>query len=76
MNASEYKRGLGRAIKQHRQLLGYTSQDEFAASVGLHRTYIGAIERGERNISLENLLRISMTLEMKLSDLCKSAEEF
>ena len=38
------------------------SQDEFALRSGLHRTYIGAVERGEVNVSLVNVIRIAATL--------------
>jgi transcriptional regulator with XRE-family HTH domain len=40
----------------------------------LHRTYIGGIERGERNVSLRNLFRIAGTLEIPLSQLLAEAE--
>lgn len=42
---------------------------------GLHPNYIGAVERGEPNISLRNLLRIADALEMPLSQLIQEAEE-
>jgi len=45
------------------------SQDELAKRAGLHRTYIGSIERSERNISLINLERVAKALKVKISDL-------
>lgn len=42
------------------------SQEAFADLCGLHRTYIGAIERGERNISLENIEKIARTLGVSI----------
>ncbi len=45
------------------------SQEEFAAMCGLDRTYIGGIERGERNIALVNIEKIAKTLRISLSRL-------
>jgi transcriptional regulator with XRE-family HTH domain len=59
---------LGLAIRQLRRARG-VSQEAFAASCRLHRTYIGGIERGERNVSFANLLRIADALEVRPSEL-------
>lgn len=45
------------------------SQDELAALSGLHRTYIGSVERGEQNISLRNILKIAASLGIPASEL-------
>jgi len=45
------------------------SQEQLAAKAGLHRTYIGMIERGEKNITLQNIEKIAVALSMKLSDI-------
>ena len=45
------------------------SQEQLAEQSGYHRTYIGAIERGERNITLSTLERIAFTLEIRASQL-------
>jgi transcriptional regulator with XRE-family HTH domain len=50
------------------------SQEEFAHVSGLHRTYIGQIERGEKNISFENLSKISIVLGISLSELLEGLE--
>lgn len=74
MTAPKIKRSLGKAIRTHRKALGH-SQEAFADLVGLHRTYVGAIERGERNPSLDNLLKIADELRVPLSRLLREAEE-
>jgi transcriptional regulator with XRE-family HTH domain len=58
----------GARVREARQKLGI-SQEELAARCELHRTYIGGIERGERNISLQNLFKIAEALEITASSL-------
>ncbi len=65
---------MGRTIRDLRAEQGY-SQESFADAVGLHRTYMGGIERGERNVGVSNLSRIAETLEMPLSELISVAEK-
>ena len=45
------------------------SQEELAARVGLHRTYIGMIERAEKNITLTNMEKIAKALSKKVNEL-------
>ena len=57
------QRAFGDRMRALRRRLGI-SQDELALRNGLHRTYIGAVERGERNLNLFNIHRIAETLEV------------
>jgi transcriptional regulator with XRE-family HTH domain len=66
MNSSLRK--IGAHIRELRHQTGI-SQEELADRAGLHRTYIGAIERGERNVGLINLFRIARALKVKLAEL-------
>ncbi|WP_272506363.1 helix-turn-helix domain-containing protein [Salinibacter ruber] len=45
------------------------SQEELAHRAKLDRSYVGSVERGERNISLENIVKLSRALEISLADL-------
>ena len=58
----------GERVRKLRKANGF-SQEEFAAECGLDRTYVGGIERGERNVSLRNLERLAITLELTLGEL-------
>jgi len=51
------------------------SQEELAEKVGIHRTYIGSVERGERNVSIINLFYIARSLSSSLSELFESINE-
>lgn len=59
---------LGATIRRLRTAKGF-SQEGFADACGLDRTYIGGVERGERNLGFKNLLRISETLSIQPSEL-------
>lgn len=54
---------IGQRLKQFREA-EHLSQEAFANRLGLHRTYMGALERGERNISLQVLERLAKELEV------------
>ena len=57
-----------------RKLKGF-SQEEFAAEASLGRTYYGRIERGEQNISIQNLIQIALTLQVELAELLPSLRQ-
>ena len=56
-----------RKIRLEREL----SQEALADLAGLHRTYIGSVERGERNISIDNIERLAKALDCKVTELLK-----
>lgn len=61
-------RDFGENLRAARKERGY-SQESFAHAVDLDRTYIGGIERGERNPGLKTIVRIADALEMEVIDL-------
>lgn len=63
----------GAAVRRLRVGRGF-SQEEFADHCGLDRTYVGGVERGERNIGLVNVYRIAGALSLNVSVLFKSIE--
>ncbi len=58
----------GMLLRAQRQSVGI-SQEELAFRSGLHRTYVGSVERGERNLSLENIFVFAKTLGCHPRDL-------
>jgi transcriptional regulator with XRE-family HTH domain len=63
---------LGAAIRAKREALG-VSQEDFAEICGVHRTYQGQVERGEKNLSFSNLLRFAKVCRVKPSVLLAKA---
>ena len=62
------KSRFGTRLRQIRDERGY-SQEELAEKAGLHRNYVGGIERGERNVALENIVKLAKALSIKPGDL-------
>jgi len=58
----------GKRIKEERKKHNY-SQEQLAEKAGLHRTYIGMIERAEKNITLVNIEKISKALKLNISEI-------
>ncbi len=69
---SKAQQKLGKTIRTSRLSLGY-SQENFASVCDLHRTYIGALERGEKNVTLNNIVKIAEALEMTAAALLEKA---
>lgn len=59
----DHRLAFGRKVRELRELAGL-SQEAFAELAGLHRTYIGSIERGERNVSIDNIVKIAAALSV------------
>jgi transcriptional regulator with XRE-family HTH domain len=62
------KADFGSLVRQFRTNLGW-SQEELASHSGLDRTYIGGVERGERNVSLMNIIKIAEALNVEPKNL-------
>ena len=69
-----YKEKFGKAVKflRNRKQI---SQEKFALEIGMDRTYLSSVESGKRNISLENIEKISKGLGLSISELFKYIEE-
>jgi transcriptional regulator with XRE-family HTH domain len=64
---------LGQVIRDRRKRMGH-SQESFADAAGVHKNYMGSVERGERNVSLRNLKLIAKALGLPLTMLIALAE--
>jgi transcriptional regulator with XRE-family HTH domain len=65
---------LGRNLRRYRKRLGI-SQEDLADVLAVHRTYIGGVERGERNLTLKSVERIAATLGADPTELLRSEGE-
>jgi transcriptional regulator with XRE-family HTH domain len=63
---------LGSAIRERRDELE-VSQEQLAEMIGVHRNYVGTIERGEQNLTIETLVRFADTFKCKPSELLDEA---
>ncbi len=64
----------GKKVRELRTESGY-SQEGFAFACNLHRTYIGCIERGEKNITITNIEKIAKALKVEISQLFSSSNK-
>ena len=67
------RRMLGAAVRVRRRALGL-SQEEFAEKVDCHRNFVGRIERGEQNPTVDTLVRIARALRCKVRDIIIEAD--
>lgn len=66
--SSSAREVFAKRLRQIRQLRGL-SQEKLADLTGLHRTYVGSVERSERNVSIDNMERFAQALEINLTEL-------
>jgi transcriptional regulator with XRE-family HTH domain len=69
----ELQRIVGRNIRRLRRARG-VSQEDLAADIGVHRTYMGGVERGERNLTLRSLERLAARLGVSPLSLLEDRE--
>jgi len=69
----DLQRRLGARIRELRTNLGYT-QESFADAIGLHRNYMGAIERGEQNLTLKTMQVVAQGLNTSVSKLLEGLD--
>ena len=67
-----HRRQFGMAVRRRRQGLGL-SQEKLAEAADCHRNFIGNIERGEQNLSLDSMVRFAKALKCSLADLFGNA---
>ena len=72
MKIPKYRKILGENIRTHRRNMKW-SQEKLAEKSDLHHNYIGDIERGEENVSVDALMRIAAALKITLTELIKGA---
>jgi len=68
MEAKQIKSEVGRRVRRLREKAGL-SQEELGFKSGLHRNYIGGIERGERNVAVINIAKLAKALGVRPRDL-------
>ena len=68
-NANRNARAVFARNLRNRRVEKHLSQEQLADLAGLHRTYIGSVERLERNISIDNMERLAVALDIELKEL-------
>jgi transcriptional regulator with XRE-family HTH domain len=73
MAEEDLAKDFGRLVRRLRSERGF-SQEAFAFRVGIHRTYMGDIERGEKNVTIKTADKIARALGLTLADLFSELE--
>jgi transcriptional regulator with XRE-family HTH domain len=66
----KHHRVLGATIRSYREEAGL-SQEKLAEKANLHHNYVGEVERGEKAVSIDTMLKIAAALDLRVSDLVK-----
>lgn len=74
MESADIRASFGGAVRQRRRQMRL-SQEELAQRAGLHRTYVSDIERGRRNVSLDNIHKLAQALETSVGGLFEQPAE-
>lgn len=69
----DLQKAFGERVRKLRLERGL-SQEKFAFKIGIHRTYIGMVERAERNVTLSTVYKIAQALDMTISELLSNIE--
>jgi transcriptional regulator with XRE-family HTH domain len=70
LDDKKFLRDLGERIRERRAARGLT-QEQLGEKCDLHRTFIGSVERGERNLSILNLRLLAKVLRVEIADLLR-----
>ncbi|WP_078500307.1 helix-turn-helix domain-containing protein [Wenjunlia vitaminophila] len=63
-----HREAFGRRVREYRLSVGL-SQEELAEAAGIHRTYVSSLERGQRNVSLDNIIALARALKVDAAHL-------
>jgi len=74
MKTKSSARGIFAENLRKARLAKKLSQEDLAELSGLHRTYVGSVERAERNVSIDNMERLSAAVGVSLPDLLKEGK--
>ena len=73
MKGRSLQKRIGAVVRKRREGLGF-SQEGFADHIRMHRTYYGAVERGEKNLQLTTLERVCEGLKVRMWEVLREAE--
>lgn len=71
---SDIAKIIGKRLRGYRSSVGY-SQEKLADKAGLHPTYIGQVERGEKNLTIESLEKITSALDIPMASVFEKVED-